>query len=134
MSHIRLGRGVVLFFSALLVGLLSLAAFSAKVHALAVSPNPLVGTSGTLTITINSPTPRSLTCASSSLVSVFTNTATGVLTAPSAIPLGNVLKNSCLLAGTGATVTQTSAWSGTLTALPSGGSITGLQYTVVIPT
>jgi hypothetical protein len=133
MSRIHRSHHVARFASAWLVGLLSLVAFGAEAHALSVSPTTLPATSGTLTITINTSTPVRLTCGSSSIVSVFTNTATGVLTAPSTIPLGSAQKNTCTLAGTGATVTQTSAWSGLLTSLSSGGSLTGLQYTITLP-
>lgn len=134
MSRVRRRHHVVRLCSTLLIGLLSLIAFSAEANALFVGLFPITATTGALSITINAPTVVTLTCTSASIKSTFTNTATGVLTAPASIPLADALKNPCSLGGSPATVTQMSAWSGILTALSSGSTITGFQYTIVIPT
>jgi hypothetical protein len=124
----------------LMVGIFSVVAFVAvasSASALTISPSTtLTGRAGSTTLRINpvgGGTAIDAVCASSSITVTATNTASGVTTAPGSSALGNALFNTCTLSGTGLTVTQTSAWTGSVTALASGGSVTGATIRVVVP-
>jgi hypothetical protein len=119
----------------LMVGLFSLVAFVAfasSASALTSSTGSITGTAGGTTLTITTAGgPINATCASSSVAGTITNTASGVSTAPVAIPLGRAAFNTCRLAGTNLTVTQTSAWTGVVTGL--GNPVTGATLAITVP-
>ena len=124
---------------ALLIGIGSLIAFVAltsSAHALTATPTSLTGLAGSTTLRANPIGGGSIdaTCGASSISGTVANTAAGVVTAPTSIPVGSAFFTSCTLSGVNLTVTQTSAWNGTVTVLAGTGStITGVQLRVAIP-
>lgn len=109
-------------------------AFASSAPALTATPTSLFGTAGGTTLRANTAAGSiDATCTGSTLSGRIANTAAGVSTAPTTIPLGSAIFSPCLLAGGGLTVTQTSAWTGTITALLLGAAIVGVQLRVVVP-